>query len=195
MYGGFVAAALAAAGREHGEREGVWYDEHIKVHEYAGITATAREIRRHGCAPMLVAPFTAQIRDPGRWAGWVAELGGEPVRLVWVGCDVAVLRDRLLARDRSQDSAKIAAFDAWAARLLPATPPPVPHLAVDNSASVGAGARKPDDGGGAGGAGGARNARGAGADENAGAASEAVPDALTRRIRAIAELEGVRAGR
>lgn len=133
MYGGFATAALAASGREHGEREGAWYDDHVKVHEYGGMTATAREIRSHDCAPLLVAPFTSQIRDPARWAAWVADLGGEPVRLVWVACDVEVLWRRLLARGRTQDSAKIAAFEVWAERMLPATPPPVPHVAVDNS--------------------------------------------------------------
>jgi len=133
LYGGFVAATLAASGREFGEREGAWYDEHIKVHEYGGMTAAAREIRAIGCPVLLVAPFTAQIRDPLRWSRWCAELGSGSVRLVWVRCEVAALRDRIIARGRPEDAAKLASFDAWAAAMRPDTPPPVPHAVVDTS--------------------------------------------------------------
>lgn len=132
MYAGFAGALLAAAGRADGEREGPWYDEHVKVHEYDGMTAVARQIRTAGCPVLLDGPFTGQIRDPDRWATWVDQLGGEPVRLVWVRCPPPVLRERLARRGRPQDTGKLADLDRWLARMQPDVPPPVPHVELDN---------------------------------------------------------------
>jgi hypothetical protein len=117
MYGPFVAAVLSAAGRPPGEREGPWYDEHVKAHEYAGMTATAREIRAHGCPVLLSGPFTQQIHDAGRWRAWTAELGGGTVRP---------------ARGSGRDAGKLADFAAFTARMRPGDGPAVPHIAVDN---------------------------------------------------------------
>ena len=132
MYGSFVAAALAAAGRPAGEREGPWYDEHIKGHEYAGMTATARQIRSHGCPVLLSGPFTQQIHDASRWRSWAAELGGGTVRLIWVRSDEATLHRRLSARGSGRDTAKLGDFAAFTARMRLGAVPAAPHHTIDN---------------------------------------------------------------
>lgn len=138
MYGPFVASVLDSAGRPAGEREGPWYDEHIKAHEYGGMTATAREIRGYGCPVLLSAPFTQQIHDAGRWRSWVADLGGGAVRLVWVRSDAATLRRRLEARGSGRDTEKLADFAAFTASMRLGAEPAAPHVTIDNRRTAGA---------------------------------------------------------
>jgi predicted kinase len=132
MYGPFVASVLDSAGRPAGEREGPWHEENTKAYEYAGMTGTAREIRGHGCPVLLSGPFTGQIHDAARWRSWVAELGGEPVHLIWVRSDAQTLRDRLAARGSDRDSGKLTDFDAFVASMRLDALPSVPHAVIDN---------------------------------------------------------------
>lgn len=133
LFAGLVAELLSAYGRPHGEREGQWYDDHVKCHEYAGMAAASRQIRGGGCPVLLEGPFTSQIREVAAWRAWVNELGGEPVRLIWVHADSATLRARLVTRGEARDAGKLANFDAFLTRMRLTEPPVIPHLAVDNS--------------------------------------------------------------
>jgi len=132
MYAGFVTEVLSAYGRDQGEREGRWYDAHIKTHEYGGMTATARQIRSYGCPVLLSAPFTGQIHDPDRWAAWITDLGGDPVRLVWVRTDGPTLHERLHARGLARDAGKLAAFDRYLVDIKAGVRPPVALHEIDN---------------------------------------------------------------
>lgn len=132
LYGAFVAATLASGGRPAGEREGSWYDEHVKVHEYAGLTAAARQIRSYGCPVLLSGPFTSQIHDRQRWDDWVVELGGGAIHLVWVRSDARTLRHRLASRGLGRDSSKLANFETFTASMRLGATPVAPHIEIDN---------------------------------------------------------------
>ena len=132
MYGSFVAAVLASAGRPPGEREGPWYDEHVKIHEYAGMTATRPRNPRLRLPGPAVRPLYRA--DPRRSA--VAVLGRRTRRRDRAPGLGQVRRGHLAppasARGLARDSAKLAEFGQFCASMRLGTAPAAPHVTVDN---------------------------------------------------------------
>ena len=102
---------------------------------YAALLAVAVDVLGGGAGCLLVAPFTAERREPLRWRALEERLraaGAGRVALVWVTCAPDVLLRRLRERGAPRDDAKLA-DPAWV-RGLDLDPPAVPHARVDSAA-------------------------------------------------------------
>jgi AAA domain len=135
MYNPFDEAILTLAHRPVGEREGSWYDEHIKQYAYVGLCATTREIRSKGCPVLLSGPFTSYIHDVNAWNALITLLGGGTVHLYWIQTDAESLHHRLQSRGLPRDAEKLAHFEDFVSYMQLNTPPPVPHTVIDNRLS------------------------------------------------------------
>lgn len=104
----------------------------VRSSRYACLLRVAADCVAAGVSVVLVAPFTAERRDPDAWNRLereVEEFGGR-ARLVWLRIDPAELAARLRERDAPRDAAKLRDPVAFVAGLDLAAPT-TPFLEVD----------------------------------------------------------------
>lgn len=91
---------------------------------------------RCGTHVVLVAPFTAETQDPGRWGAVERRLraaGASSVSLVWLEASAQLLERRLRLRSAPRDQARLADPRRRQAWLGDIRAPAVPAVAVDAS--------------------------------------------------------------
>ncbi|MEU6538417.1 AAA family ATPase [Streptomyces sp. NPDC047000] len=101
---------------------------------YETLTAGAEHNLRAGVPVVLVAPYTAERRDPAAWtalAGRLEQAGGVP-SMVWLRLDAATLLSRMRLRAAPRDRPKLA--DPGYADRVDLAAPAVAHLALDATA-------------------------------------------------------------
>jgi predicted kinase len=99
---------------------------------YETLAALAEDTLHAGTPAVLVAPFTAERREPAAWQALERRLraaGGAPT-LVWLRLDPSVVAQRLRARAAHRDAAKLVDLERYTVEL-PAGAPAGPHLEVD----------------------------------------------------------------
>ncbi len=115
----FVERLLTALKQPTGDRDSLVYRQQVRPLEYEALTATGFEAAALGSDVLLSAPFLAQLVD----AAWTSQLAdqatqsGVRVRTIWVACNLATLRQRMVERNSPRDLAKLAAWNAYAAEV------------------------------------------------------------------------------
>lgn len=113
----FVERLLTALNQPTGDRDSPVYRHHVRPLEYEALTAAGLEAAALGADVLLSAPFLAQLVD----AAWTSQLAdqasqfGVRVRAIWIACDLAALRRRMVERNSPRDLAKLENWNAYAA--------------------------------------------------------------------------------
>lgn len=108
----------------------------VRTARYACLLRVAADCVGAGVPVVLVAPFTAERRDPAAWshlADAVVAFGGKP-HLVWLRITSANLAERLQGRAAARDAVKLSALEAYVAGL-DLSAPAAPFVEVDASTS------------------------------------------------------------
>jgi predicted kinase len=97
---------------------------------YEAVTALAEDNLAVGLSVVMVAPFSAERRDPAAWDALSQRMGeaGATTLLVWVRISAEEVLRRVESRGARRDAAKL--NSDWVAGL-DLGPPAVPHLEVD----------------------------------------------------------------
>jgi predicted kinase len=96
-------------------RSSDFFEEHIRNYEYDAILALAMEALEYDDIVLINAPFTREIRDTAYVDNLKQQLAERGARLtvVWVETDVAVVKERMIQRNSSRDTWKLANWDEY----------------------------------------------------------------------------------
>lgn len=132
-----VETALRSAGESPNDRESNFYRSALRPAEYQALWDTAYENAVCGNSVIMVAPFTTELRDPVWCEHSAAAFGevGATAHAVWVRCDPASMRTRILHRAAPRDAGKLGRWAQYVATLDMTYTPAMPHTIVENSLS------------------------------------------------------------
>ena len=125
---------LQALGSDPDDRHSATYLEHARPLEYECLMKAAWENLECGISVVLVAPFLAEAAD-AQWTGRVMRRCrrlGARFEALWVDSDVESMRERLISRNASRDTWKLAHWPTYVNGIDLDLRPVTSHHVVDN---------------------------------------------------------------
>lgn len=132
-----VEAALEILGRSPHDRESAEYLSIIRPREYESLVNTMTENVKCGNSAIVTAPFIREFKD----RAWIDRVEatcvdmGAKVSVVWVHCDADTMHTYIRHRGAARDAFKLDNWTSYISSIDLDFRPPVPHVAIDNSAS------------------------------------------------------------
>lgn len=133
-----LSRRIFQAAGEPFDRSSAFFERNIRNYEYEAILQIAFEALEFNDCVIVNAPFTREVRNPTWLSEMRRRLGEMNARLqvVWVYTDLAVCRERMLARNSERDTWKLAHWEDYVSSRNFDPPAGVPELIViDNSGS------------------------------------------------------------
>jgi len=100
---------------EEVNRSSDFFEEHIRNYEYDAVLALAMEALEYDDIVLINAPFTREIRDTAFIDNLKSQLVEKDARLtvVWVMTEIDVVKQRMIDRNSSRDTWKLANWDEY----------------------------------------------------------------------------------
>ncbi|WP_404816548.1 AAA family ATPase [Streptomyces thermolineatus] len=125
---------LRALDGDPDDRHSATYLEHARPLEYECLMKAAWENLECGISAVLVAPFLSEASD-ARWTSRVIRRCrrlGARFEMLWVDSDMESMHERLISRNASRDTWKLAHWPTYTAGIDLGLRPVVTHHLVDN---------------------------------------------------------------
>jgi DNA-binding transcriptional regulator YhcF (GntR family)/predicted kinase len=133
-----VEVALEVLGCSPHDRESATYLEVIRPREYEALISAMTENVRCGTSAIVTAPFVREFRD----TAWINRITATchdmdaTLSIVWVYCDATTMHAYLRHRGAARDAVKLDNWNTYLDAIDLEFRPPVPHIVINNSASV-----------------------------------------------------------
>ncbi|WP_055696162.1 AAA family ATPase [Streptomyces prasinopilosus] len=129
---------LRAMGGDPDDRHSPAYLEHVRPLEYECLLKAAWENLECGISVVLVAPFLSEAAD-GQWISRVTRRCrrlGARFEAFWVDSDAESMHERLISRNASRDTWKLAHWSTYVDGMDLSLRPASPHHLIDNRISA-----------------------------------------------------------
>lgn len=129
-----VEAGLGLANHDLNDRDSEIFKQTFRDPIYSSMFALAKDNLAH-CDVVMNGPFTRELLQPD-WTTQLTSALSASVHVIYLTCDLAVMKTRIQHRGLSRDAAKLANWNGYQQRFMDRGEPLCRHTRVDTGKTI-----------------------------------------------------------